>query len=140
MRAWKIGTNTQPASTTTAPTAMKSLRDSRVDFPDTAKFQKVQMTPLCRRAPDVVRVTSSCRLVPKVVSVVDVARLDPKVVRELPTDEPGERGVGCQPYLGPRDVISCGNPEQLRLFSDTEAGDFDHKRNGQSSTWCGSKR
>ena len=85
MRAWKVGTNTQSAAT--APTVKKSLRDSRVDFLETAKFQKVQMAPLRRRAVDVVRVTSSCRL-------------DPKVVR-LTSLEPEERGVGCTPYLGP---------------------------------------
>ena len=61
-RAWKIGTNIQPAATTTAPTVKKSLRDAHVDFlKETAKFQKVQMAPVCRRAPDVVGVTSSCR-------------------------------------------------------------------------------
>ena len=68
----------------------------------------IQVAPLCRRAPDVVRVTSSCRLAPKVVRVVDVARLDPKVVREVPSDEPEEGGVGCLPYLGPRDVLPVG--------------------------------
>ena len=60
--------------------------------------------------------TSSCRLAQKVVRVVDASLLDPTVVREVPPDEPEERGVGCQPYLGPRDVLPVG-PERLLLFA-----------------------
>ena len=87
MRAWKIGTNTQPATTTATPTVTKPLGDSRVNFTETTKFQKKQMVPLRRRAPDVVRVTSACRLDPKVVREVHVLRLDPKVVRDPSTGQ-----------------------------------------------------
>ena len=44
-------------------------------------------------------------VVPKVVRVVDVPRLDPKVAWEVPADE---KGVGCQPYLGPRGRTPVG--------------------------------
>ena len=53
MRACKVGTTKATTQTTTTQdevaTVKKSLRDSRVDFQETAKVQKVQMAPLSRR-------------------------------------------------------------------------------------------
>ena len=83
MRGWKVGTTTTTTATAPATTTQqevatmkKSLRDVGVDFPETANFQKVQMAPLCRHAPDIVRVISSCRLDPKIVREVDEPGLD----------------------------------------------------------------
>ena len=53
MRAWKVGTTKATTQTTTTQdevaTVKKSLRDTRVDFRETAKVQKVQTAPLSRR-------------------------------------------------------------------------------------------
>ena len=53
MQAWKVGTTKATTQTTSTQdevaTVKKSLRDSRVDFQETAKVQKVQMAPLSRR-------------------------------------------------------------------------------------------
>ena len=53
MRSWKVGTTKATTQTTITQdkvaTVKKSLRDSRVDFQEKAKVQKVQMAPLSRR-------------------------------------------------------------------------------------------